>query len=168
MSGGGYFTNVGGVVVSGWTGPDGGTNDDVDRHIHLIIYQLATYLNDHEQGASIQNAVLQVLGNAPQPGEIQFETSVAPPGPDNYFATSFSVNNGKDHALTVGISSNPSLQYHPYGHSNLYYITDLQDLSLIVAVLKLNEQVNNTAASTPIFQAAFSALKAVSKQLADR
>src|ERR1700680_4692911 len=162
---GGYSANAGGILVSGDTVPAVPTNDEVDRHIYLLIYQLATYLNDKARSTSIQNAALQVLGGAPQPCEIQ-ATPVPAPSPAGYFATDIRVNNGNDRALTVGIS--PDTTYFPQNDPNLYYVLDLQDLSLIVTVLQLYNQVNNKAASESILDAAFSALKAASDQLEDR
>ena len=162
---GGYSANAGGIYVSGDTPPAGGTPQEVDRHIQLMIYQLASYMNAKDYGATIQNAAKQALGGEPQPGEIQ-ATPIEGNDPTSYFATDICVNNGTDRALTVGIS--PAVTYFPQADPNLYYVLDLQDLSLIVTVLQLNDRVSNQAASQAILKAASSALKAVSDQLEDR
>ena len=158
----GYSANAGGIFVSGSTA---GTPDEVDRRIHLMIYQLASYLNRNELGASIQQAAEQVLGGAPQSGEIQ-ATPITAPSPAGYFATDIRLNNGIDVALAVGIS--PEVTYFPQNDPNLYYVLDLQDLSLINTVLQLLDRVSNQQASKAVFKAALSALKTVSDQLEDR
>jgi hypothetical protein len=159
---GGYSANAGGIFVSGSTA---GTPNDVDRRIHLMIYQLASYVNTKEVGASIQQAAERVLGGAPHPGEIQ-ATPLTAPSPAGYFATDIRLNNGIDVALAVGIS--PDVTYYPQNDPNLYYVLDLQDLSLITTVLQLLDRVSNQQASEAVFKATLSGLKRVSDQLEDR
>ena len=162
---GGYGANAGGIYVSGYSSPAGGTPEEVDRHIHLMIYQLASYMNAKDHGTNIQNAAKQALGGEPHPNEIQ-ATPIDGNDPTNYFATDIRVNNGTDRALTVGIS--PAVTYFPEADPNLYYVLDLQDLSLIVTILQLTNAVNNQAASQAIVKVASAALQAVSDRLEDR
>jgi hypothetical protein len=128
---GGYVANAGGIFVSGNAA---GIPEEVDRHINLMIYQLASYMNAKDQGAAIQNAAKQALGGEPHPGEIQ-ATPLTESDPAGYFATDIRVNNGADHAVTVGVS--PAVTYFPESDPDLYYILDLQDLSLILTILQL-------------------------------
>ncbi len=161
---GGYIVNAGGIFASGTTLP--GTPDESDRHIHLMIYQLASYMNVKEHSANIQFAARQALGGDPKPGEIQ-ATHVDTADP-LYFATDIHLNNPDDHTYAVGISS-PN-EVDPLGgkggaEPNLYYVLDMQDLSIVLTVLQLTDATFNRTATQPVFDAAFAAFKMLSFQL---
>lgn len=155
---GGYGANAGGIFVAGNAA---GIPEEVDRHINLMIYQLASYMNAKDQGATIQNAARGALGGEPHPGEIQ-ATPITEGDPAGYFATDIRVNNGTDHALTVGVSS--AVTYFPESDPDLYYILDLQDLSLILTILQLADDLSDQT----VLKAASASLQAISGQPQNR
>ncbi len=159
---GGFAFNAGGIFASGTVLP--ATPAESDRCIHLMIYQLASYMNSKDYGASIQKAARQALGGNPNPGEIQ-ATPVESSDP-NYFATDIRLTNSDDRTYAVGIS--PTMTYFPDKDPNLFYVLDMQDLSIALTVLQLSNAALNRAANQPVFTAALAALKALSSQLEDR
>jgi len=159
-----YEANAGGIFVSYTVGGEA-TPDEISRRIHLMIYQLASYMNAKNQSANILNAAKQALGGEPQPGEISVTS--ADSGPiTGYFATDLSLSsNGEYHVYAAGID--PAQTYDTQSGPNLYYVMDLQDLSLVLSILQLST-ADNQAADQRIFQAALAALKAISDQLEER
>ncbi|GAC1655118.1 MAG: hypothetical protein NVS4B12_27470 [Ktedonobacteraceae bacterium] len=160
-----YITNAGGIFVAGY-GIGGGTIDEFYRRVHLMIYQLASYMNAKDHGATIQNAAKQVLGGEPQPNEVQMTPIDGNDPIIGYFATDIRLNNAQDQVLAVGI--NPAETYDPQQDPNRYYLMDVQDLSIVLTVLQLIDRADNLTADQPIFNAALAALKAISDQLEDR
>jgi hypothetical protein len=159
---GGFAVNAGGIFASGTVFP--ATPAESDRPIHLMIYQLASYMNAKELGANIQNAAQKALGGAPKAGEIQ-ATPVESSDP-NYFATDIRPANSDDRTYAVGIS--PNVTYFPDKDPDLYYVMEMQDLSIVLTVLQLSDAVQNRTTRQPVVNAALAALKALSSQLEDR
>ncbi|GAC1425952.1 MAG: hypothetical protein PVS3B3_37020 [Ktedonobacteraceae bacterium] len=158
---GAYSVNAGGIFASGTISP--ATPDESDRHIHLMIYQLASYMNVKELGVPIQNAAKQVLGGDPNPGEIQ--ATFVDSGDLPYFATDIRLTNLNDHTYAVGISPTKTDSGHSVPNP---YVLDMQDLSIVLTVLQLSDVIFNHTANQPVFDAAFAALKVLSGHLNDR
>ena len=158
---GGYIVYAGGIFASGTVLP--ATPDESDRHIHLMIYQLASYMNAKEYGATIQNAARQALGGDPNPGEIQ--ATFVDSGDLPYFATDIRLNNLNDRTYAVGISPTKTDSGHSVPNP---YVLDMQDLSIVLTVLQLTDAIFNRTANQPVFDAAFAALKVLSGHLLDR
>lgn len=161
---GAFVLNTDGIFVAGTVSPD--TPDENDHRIYLMIYQLASYINVKEHSANIQFEARQVLGGEPKAGEIQ--TQHLDLNDPFYFATDIRLNNSNDRVYAVGISSPNEvdpLAGKGGARPNLYYVLDMQDLSIVLTVLQLTESVFNRAAAQPVLDAAFAALKMLSSQL---
>ncbi|HZR41352.1 MAG TPA: hypothetical protein VFB12_14620 [Ktedonobacteraceae bacterium] len=159
---GGFATNAGGIYASGAVSP--ATPDVSDRQINLMIYQVVSYMNDKAHGANIQNAARQALGGDPNSSEIQV-THVDSSDPI-YSATDIRLNNSINRIYAVGI--NPNETYFPEKDPNLYYLMEMQDLSIVLTVLQLTDAIFNQTAKQSISDAASVALKTLSSRLEDR